>query len=127
MSLKTYGTTIHKINPIEQVTEKFKKREFVLEISNDGAYVQKVLFTATRDNVEFLDTFKTGDSVDVEFDVKGREWTSPTGDIKFFNTLELINITLFTNNQTQQTVSDSSLRTVVVSENSKEEDDELPF
>jgi hypothetical protein len=126
MSLKTYGT-IHKINPIEQVTEKFKKREFVLEISNDGAYVQKVLFTATRDNVEFLDTFKTGDSVDVEFDVKGREWTSPTGDIKFFNTLELINITLFTNNQTQQTVSDSSLRTVVVSENSKEEDDDLPF
>ena len=126
MSLKTYGT-IHKINPIEQVTEKFKKREFVLEISNDGAYVQKVLFTATRDNVEFLDTFKTGDIVDVEFDVKGREWTSPTGDIKFFNTLELINITLFTNNQTQQTVSDSSLRTVVVSENSKEEDDDLPF
>lgn len=126
MSLKTYGT-IHKINPIEQVTEKFKKREFVLEISNDGAYVQKVLFTATRDNVEFLDTFKTGDSVDVEFDVKGREWTSPTGDIKFFNTLELINITLFTNNQTQQTVSDSSLRTVVVSENLKEEDDDLPF
>lgn len=126
MSLKTYGT-IHKINPIEQVTEKFKKREFVLEISNDGAYVQKVLFTATRDNVEFLDTFKTGDSVDVEFDVKGREWTSPTGDIKYFNTLELINITLFTNNQTQQTVSDSSLRTVVVSENSKEEDDDLPF
>ena len=126
MSLKTYGT-INKINPIEQVTEKFKKREFVLEISNDGAYVQKVLFTATRDNVEFLDTFKTGDSVDVEFDVKGREWTSPTGDIKYFNTLELINITLFTNNQTQQTVSDSSLRTVVVSENSKEEDDDLPF
>lgn len=126
MSLKTYGT-IHKINPTEQVTEKFKKREFVLEISNDGAYVQKVLFTATRDNVEFLDTFKTGDSVDVEFDVKGREWTSPTGDIKYFNTLELINISLFTNNQAQPTANDSSMRTVVVNESSKDEDDDLPF
>jgi hypothetical protein len=126
MSLKTYGI-IHKINPIEQVTEKFKKREFVLEISNDGAYVQKVLFTATRDNVEFLDTFKKGDSVDVEFDVKGREWTSPTGDIKYFNTLEIVNITLFTNNQTQQTVVDSTLRTVVANDSSKEEDDDLPF
>jgi hypothetical protein len=126
MSLKTYGI-IHKINPIEQVTEKFKKREFVLEISNDGAYVQKVLFTATRDNVDFLDTFKKGDSVDVEFDVKGREWTSPTGDIKYFNTLEIVNITLFTNNQTQQTVVDSTLRTVVANDSSKEEDDDLPF
>jgi hypothetical protein len=27
-------------------------------------------------------------SVEVSFNLRGREWTSPTGDVKYFNTLE---------------------------------------
>ena len=39
---------IYQINETQQITEKFSKREFVLELSNNPAYVEKVLFTLMK-------------------------------------------------------------------------------
>jgi hypothetical protein len=65
--------TIHKIFNTEQVTDKFKKRLFVLSIES-GPYTEYAPFEFAQDRVDMLDNYKEGDSVTVHFDIKGREW-----------------------------------------------------
>jgi hypothetical protein len=43
----------------------------------------------TGDRCENLDGFSAGDEVRVEFSLRGREWKSPSGDTKFFNSLDV--------------------------------------
>ena len=87
MSLQVTGK-IHVINEAQQVTERFRKREFVLR---DGAarYEQFVLFQLTGDRCDELDSFSVGDDVRVEFKLRGREWTSPSGEVRYFNSLDV--------------------------------------
>jgi len=74
------------INPTQQVSEKFAKREFVIE--TEEQYPQKVMFQLTQDKCDYMDNFKIGQKVVVGFNLRGREWTSPQGEVKYFNTLE---------------------------------------
>ena len=77
---------IHLIRAEQVVSEKFRKREFVLVTS--GNYPQYLSFQMTQNNCAQLDSVATGDTVKVNFDVRGREWKAPTGEIKYFNSLE---------------------------------------
>jgi hypothetical protein len=70
-----------------QISPTFKKREFVLTDNND-MYPQHILFQLTQDKCALLDQFNEGDQVKVQFNIRGREWTSPQGEVKYFNTLE---------------------------------------
>ena len=88
MGLETHGR-IHAIFDAQQVTERFRKREFVLELSDNPRYPQYVQFQLTGDRCEGLDGFQVGDEVRVEFSLRGREWTSPRGETKFFNSLDV--------------------------------------
>jgi len=83
---------LHVINEAQQVTERFRKREFVLEISENARYPQFVLFQLTGDRCEQIDDFEVGDELRVEFSLRGREWTSPRGEVKYFNSLDVWNI-----------------------------------
>lgn len=80
---------IHALMETQQVTERFRKREFVVELSDNPRYPQYVLFQLTGDRCENLDGFSVGDEVRVEFSLRGREWKSPRGDIKYFNSLDV--------------------------------------
>src|SRR5437868_6367023 len=71
----------------QAVSEKFKKREFVIT-DNSSQYPQIISFQATQDRCAILDPIQVGDVVTVHFNIRGREWTSPQGEIKYFNTLE---------------------------------------
>src|SRR5689334_18840311 len=77
---------LHLIRPEQVISDKFRKREFVL--ITEGNYPQYLSFQLTQTNCEQLDNYKTGDAVKVNFDVRGREWKSPSGEIKYFNSLE---------------------------------------
>jgi hypothetical protein len=35
-----------------------------------------------------LDAIQLNDQVEVSFNLRGREWTSPQGEVKYFNSLE---------------------------------------
>jgi hypothetical protein len=74
------------INPTQVVSEKFKKREFV--ITTEGEYGQDILFQLTNDKVDWLNDIQIGGDVEVLFNVRGREWQSPQGEVKYFTTLE---------------------------------------
>ena len=80
---------LHAIFETKQVTERFSKREFVLELSDKSQYSQYVLFQLTGDRVNAIDGLKAGDQVRVEFNLRGREWTSKQGEVKYFNSLEV--------------------------------------
>ncbi len=81
---------IHTIYETQQVSERFTKREFVLEMADNPKYVQTVLFQCTGDRCEQLDKLVVGDEVRVEFNLRGRAWESPkTGETKYFNSLDV--------------------------------------
>src|SRR5262245_54606491 len=79
---------LHLAYDTKQVSERFSKREFVVEIA-DGKYPQFVLFQLTGDRCSQLDDHKVGDAVQVTFNVRGREWPSPQGETNYFNSRDV--------------------------------------
>jgi hypothetical protein len=88
MGIETTGK-LHTIYETKQVSERFSKREFVVEIADNPKYPQTVLFQLTGDRCTQLDGLNVGDQITVEFSLRGREWRSPQGDIKYFNSLDV--------------------------------------
>ena len=80
--------TVKAIFDTVQVSDTFKRREFVLEVTENPLYPQLVTFQFIQDRVSLLDNFTEGEKVEVTFNLRGREWTAPSGEKKYFNTLE---------------------------------------
>ena len=74
------------IMPTQVVSEKFSKREFVIETPDQ--YPQQILFQLTQDKCSLLDSLQVGQEVDVHLNIRGRSWQNPQGETKYFNTLE---------------------------------------
>lgn len=91
MNMQIQGK-IHVVFEAAQVTERFRKREFVLELEAASRYPQYVMFQLTGNRCDALDGFESGHEVAVEFSLRGREWTSPKGEVRFFNSLEVWSI-----------------------------------
>jgi len=70
-----------------QVSEKFSKRDVVIE-DNSGMYPQVLSIQFTQDKCALLDGINVGDEVTISINLKGREWTSPQGEVKYFNSIE---------------------------------------
>jgi hypothetical protein len=88
MGFETTGR-IHALSDVQQVTERFRKREFVVELAESKRFPQFVLFQLTGDRCEHLDGYKVGEEVRVEFSLRGREWKSPKGETRYFNSLDV--------------------------------------
>jgi len=88
MGLEATGR-IHALFDTQQVTERFRKREFVVDLAGNARYPQYVMFQLTGDRCEQLEGFDVGEEVRVEFSLRGREWKSPKGDIRYFNSLDV--------------------------------------
>jgi hypothetical protein len=122
--------TVKVIKDTVQVTEKFAKREFVI---NDASsmYPQDILFQSVQDKCSMLDGYTEGDNVEVSFNLRGREWTSPQGEIKYFNTLDAWRIEKVGQGMPQGGPSNMNLNPVPASAPSASteaaEDDDLPF
>jgi len=102
---------IKLIGETKEVGNGFKKRDLVL-LTNDK-YPQSILVEMTQDNCDSLDRFKQGDEVKVAINIRGREWTSPQGEVKYFNTIQGWKI-------------DSEVGEVTTADHSPDRDD-LPF
>ena len=95
---------VHKIFDTEQISDTFKKREFIIESSveaKDNFYTELISFQFIQDKCDLLDKIQVGQKVDIAFNLKGRKWTNPQGVDKYFNTLQAwkINVKGDTNNQ----------------------------
>ena len=56
----------------QQVTDTFKKREFVIQ--TDETYPQQIKIETTKEKTELLNDLNVGDSVAVSINIRGREW-----------------------------------------------------
>lgn len=63
----------------------FQKRDLV--ITSDGQYPQDIIIQFQQGNCAVLDRFQEGQIVKIHFNLQGREWTSPQGEVKYFNTV----------------------------------------
>lgn len=63
----------------------FQKRDLV--ITTDGQYPQDIIIQFAQGNCALLDNLQIGQKVKVHFYLQGREWTSPQGEVKYFNTV----------------------------------------
>ena len=88
MSMQASGR-LHAVFDTKQITERFQKREFVLEIAENPQYPQYVAFELTGDRVGEIEQFRVGDTLEVEFSLRGREWTSRQGEVRYFNSLDV--------------------------------------
>lgn len=79
--------TIKMIGETQTFGEKgFRKREVVVTTSEQ--YPQHIMVEFVQDKTELLDKFKVGQEVKIGLNLRGREWISPQGETKYFNTLQ---------------------------------------
>ncbi|MFJ1431921.1 DUF3127 domain-containing protein [Capnocytophaga canimorsus] len=64
----------------------FQKRDLV--ITTEEMYPQHIIIQFSQDKCALLDNLQLGQKVNVHFNLRGREWISPQGEIKYFNTVE---------------------------------------
>ncbi len=75
-----------KIYQKKQISDKFALREFV--VKTDEKYPQEVIIQVTQERCELLDNIIEGEELEVFINVRGRSWTNPQGEVKYFNSLE---------------------------------------
>ena len=78
--------TIKEIFETQQISDKFKKREFVLT-ETSTQYPQDLLIQCTQEKCNILDMYKVGDGVNVSINLRGRGYEK-NGKNKYFNSIE---------------------------------------
>lgn len=63
--------TIHAIGETTRINDKLTKREFILK--DDSQYPQLIKFELINDKCSLLDNVWEGDSINVHFNIRGRE------------------------------------------------------
>ena len=79
---------LHAKLEVQVVSDRFSKRDLVIEFSDNPSYPQYISLQLTQDKCSILDNYNVGDNLRVEFNLRGRMWQSPQGETKYFNTLE---------------------------------------
>ena len=79
---------LHVKYDTKQVSERFRKREFVIEYADNPMYPQYVQFQLVQDKCDLIEPYQVGSMLTIEFDLRGREWTSPQGETRYFNSLD---------------------------------------
>jgi len=115
--------TVKKIGETQTFASGFQKKEMV--ILTDEQYPQPIQIDFLSDKIDLLNNVSEGESVKVGINIRGREWTNPQGEVKYFNSisawrLEKVNVEAPQGNFTEKPKEKA--------ENPfAEEEDDLPF
>lgn len=89
-SLQITGV-LHAKFDTQQISDKFKKRELILELSeqiNGNTYTNYAKFQLVQAKCEILDRFNVGDSVKVSFNIKGNRFEKD-GKVSYITNLDV--------------------------------------
>jgi len=88
MSFELTGKIL-EISSTQNITEKFRKREFIVEYKDNpsGMYPQILKFQFTGDKCTLLDTYRSGQEVTISFNIRGRKYEKD-GRVSYFTDLE---------------------------------------
>lgn len=76
---------ITRIGNIETYASGFKKCELVL--TTEEQYPQPIAIDFLQDKSDLPSAHNVGDRVKVSINIRGREWCSPQGEVKYFNSI----------------------------------------
>jgi hypothetical protein len=79
------GKLIYK-GEIQQVTDKFSKRDFVIETQEQ--YPQQIKFELHQDRVDLIDVYNLEEVIIVSFNLRGKSYTDKNGITQYINTLQ---------------------------------------
>lgn len=104
MSLQVKGR-LHTKFPTQQIKDTFKKREFVIEISEDSAngtvYTNYASFQLVNDSCSIIDQFQEGEMLNVSFGIRGNRWERD-GQVKYITNLNAWRVEKVGTEQPQQ-------------------------
>ena len=67
----------------------FKVVKFIIVDDENSEYPQTLELQCTQEKAENLIKYnKVDDRVDISYNLRGREWTNPQGEVKVFNSIE---------------------------------------
>lgn len=118
---------VHEIGEVQEVSEKFKKRELIVEYAENPTYPEFLKFEAVQDKVSMFDSLKVGDDVEVFFNLRGRPWTDKNGKTTYFNTLVSWRINVLSSGAGAAQAQNTPEYAPPVDISSAPEDDDLPF
>ncbi len=107
-----------------QVSEKFRKRDFVL-MDDSSQYTQYIQFQLTQDKCGLIDNCAIGSEIKVHFNINGKEWLNPKNETKYFNTLTAWRIEFLSNNNSNNNSQQSNNNSSTFTASTQEDD--LPF
>jgi translation initiation factor IF-3 len=82
----TIKGTIKRIGATTTVSDgKFSKREIILTTADQ--YPQIVSIELQQKACSIADSLSVGQDIEAHINIRGREWTSPQGEVKVFNTI----------------------------------------
>lgn len=76
---------IKVIGDVQQISGTFKKREMV--VTTEEQYPQHIMIEFIQDKTDLINQYNVGELVKVSINLRGREWTSPQGEVKYFNSI----------------------------------------
>jgi len=118
---------IKVVNPEQQISASFKKRELV--VTTDEQYPQHILIEFTQDKCDLLNNYSAGEPVKVSINLRGREWVNPQGETRYFNSIQGWRIEkLASEAPAQQAPPMPAAQTFAPATNlNEDEPDDLPF
>ena len=89
MNFTLSGKLIEKFET-QQVSETFRKREFVVETTEHNAgreFTEQIKFQLTQDKCDLIDNYNKDDSIKINFSIRGRRWEKD-GRVNYFTNLD---------------------------------------
>lgn len=126
--------TVKKLFDTQTFASGFQKRELIL--TTQEQYPQPISIEFLQEKISLLDNVSVGDDVKIGINIRGREWTSPQGETKYFNSItgwRIEKVAANNFNEPTQAMPASGQGTAPASQASNEnpfaddEDDDLPF
>lgn len=115
---------VKEIGQTVQVSDKFKKRDLIVEYAENPTYPEFVKFEAHQDKCDKLNELSVGDEINLSFNIRGRPWTDKTGKTIYFNTLAIWKFNINSKGAGQYT---PEFAPPVDISSAPGEDDDLPF
>lgn len=121
--------TVKKIFDTQTFASGFQKREMVLLTQEQ--YPQPISIEFLSDKINLLDNVSEGETVKLGINIRGREWTNPQGEVKYFNSITAWRLEKVADNGAQPTYAATSAAATPATTNENpfadEGDDDLPF
>lgn len=89
MAFEIIGKVID-IQPVNQVSDKFRKREFVIEKKESGGtavFVDYIKFQLVQDKCDLINESFLGEEIKIWFNLKGNKWERD-GKVNYFTNLD---------------------------------------